>query len=174
MQPDAYYFYLSFVQSTLEYARNAYVHSLRQHEYDSLTRISRRSLRTVFGYPSTADVQCILSRNNLTPITIRFSLLHCIFLYSDAFILLPAHFCAAFSAFVPILRHVAAPAQGLESRLDFYCHEPPLDLVIPLFLIWPLTAGTQFDVPALVRLAAPPSQFRIAILDWLGYPVRRP
>ena len=65
--------YLSFVQSTLEYASNAYVHSLRQHEYDYLTRISRRSLRTVFGYPPTADVQCILSRNNLTPITIRFS-----------------------------------------------------------------------------------------------------
>ena len=67
-------FYLPFVQSTLEYASNAYVHSLRQHEYVSLTRISRRSLRTVFGYPPTADVQCILSRNNLTPITIRFSL----------------------------------------------------------------------------------------------------
>ena len=54
------------------------------------------------------------------------------------------HFCTTPSAFVPILRHVAAPAQGLKSRLDLYCHEPPLDLVIPLFLIKQLTAGTQF------------------------------
>ena len=61
--------------------------------------------------------------------------LNCIFLYSDAFILLPAHFCVAFSAFMPTLRHVAAPTQGLKSRLDLYCHEPPLDLVTPLFLI---------------------------------------
>ena len=110
---------------------------VRKQDYKSpYYMISRCSLRTVFGYPPTADVQCILSRNNQTPITIRFSLSkqtlfnqmqrtmreayircskqvqpssrtwhgNCIFLYSDAFILLPAHFCAAFSAFVPEAR----------------------------------------------------------------------
>ena len=45
----------------------------------------------------------------------------------------PVHLCAASSAFVPILSHVATPAQGLKTLLDLYCHENALDLVIPLF-----------------------------------------
>ena len=49
-------FYLSVIQSKLEYASNAYVHSLRQTEYDTLMSVSRRALRVVFGFPFRADV----------------------------------------------------------------------------------------------------------------------
>ena len=47
-------FYISFVQSVLEYASNAYVHSLHSSIYDKLIKLSKRAQRYVFGYPSRA------------------------------------------------------------------------------------------------------------------------
>ena len=164
-------FYLSFVQSTLENASNAYVHSLRQHEYDSLTRISRRSLCTVFGYPLTADVQCILSGNNLTPFTIRFSrklyllVFRCV--HSSASSLPCRLFCLLANSEArsrTCTRSQVSPGLVLPRDSSRFGYSS----------LSYLAADGWNSVQASVRLAASPSQFRIAILDWLGYPVRRP
>ena len=44
-------FYLSFIQSTLEYASSAYVHTLHAAEFEALLKLSKRAFRVVFGYP---------------------------------------------------------------------------------------------------------------------------
>ena len=44
-------FYISFIQSMLEYASNAYVHCLRAGVYEKLITLSKRAQRYVFGYP---------------------------------------------------------------------------------------------------------------------------
>ena len=154
--------------SMSEYASNAYVHSLRQHEYYSLTR---RSLRTVFGYPPTADVQCILSRNNLTPITIRFS--HQLYLLVFR--------CVHYSASSLLCRLFCLRTNSEARSRTCTRSQVSLGLVLPrassrfgYSSLSFLAADHWNSVPGSVRLAASPSQFRIAILDWLGYPVRRP
>ena len=126
-------FYLSFVQSTLEYAMLMYTVCDNMNMILSPASLAVHCVLYLATHPpQMSSVFCLKTTSHPS---LSVSPLDCIFLHSDAFILLLAHFCAAFSAFVPILRHVAAPAQGLKSRLDLYCHEPPLYLVIPLFLI---------------------------------------
>ena len=67
-------FYLSFIQSVFEYGSTAYVHSLHTADYDRLLRISKRAVRLVFGYPSSAHGAPIFTRYKFTPLSVRFSL----------------------------------------------------------------------------------------------------
>ena len=66
------HFYISCVQSVLEYASNAYIHTLQAQQLNRLLRLSKRALRIVFGYPRFADVTAILARQNLYPIEVRY------------------------------------------------------------------------------------------------------
>ena len=74
-------FYVSIIQSKLEYASNAYVHSLGQAEYDALMAISRRSLRVAFDFPYRADVTPILSCHKLMCLATRLHLRLYLFVY---------------------------------------------------------------------------------------------
>ena len=65
-------FYLSFIQSTIEYASKSYVHCLHAAEHNVLIKISKRALRVVFCYPSRAHTLPILARQSLTPVATRF------------------------------------------------------------------------------------------------------
>ena len=59
-------FYISFIQSMLEYASNAYVHCLHTATYDKLIKLSKRAQRYVFGYPHRAHTSPIRSRQSLS------------------------------------------------------------------------------------------------------------
>ena len=67
-------FYLSFIQSTLEYGSNAYVHCLHAAQYDALVKLGKRALRAVFGYPRDAHTAPILARFSLMLISARYNL----------------------------------------------------------------------------------------------------
>jgi len=54
-------YYFGLVQSCIEYASTAYVHSLAKSNYDRLLSLSRRSLRIIFGFPSSTHVTVITS-----------------------------------------------------------------------------------------------------------------
>jgi len=67
-------FYLSTIQSHLEYASNAYVHCLHTTQYDRLIRLSNRALKTIFGFPSMTSPTLITSKYHILPLSVRFNL----------------------------------------------------------------------------------------------------
>ena len=58
-------FYLSIIQSTLEDASSAYIHSLSSMNYDKFVRLFNRSLRIVFGFDKFTSASHILGLYSL-------------------------------------------------------------------------------------------------------------
>lgn len=164
-------FYLSFIQSTIEYACNSYVHCLHAKEYDALTRISKRALRVVFGYPHAAHTAPILSRFELLPITARFNLKLYVF----------THRCLN-SRTSPLLQSMLCSRQESLSRTASQTRsQTSLGLVLPsvttrygLHSVSFLSADRWNALPSDIRTITATAKFRTSLLTWLGYPVRRP
>ena len=74
-------FYLSMVQSTAEYASNAYVHTLRVADYDRLVSACKQSLKIIFGYPFTWPTDFILTSKKLHHPSLRFHLKLLVFIF---------------------------------------------------------------------------------------------
>ena len=67
-------FYLSIIQSTMEYASNCYVHTISATLYNTLIRCFKRSLRITFGYPPCHPTATICQRHKIIPVAIRYNL----------------------------------------------------------------------------------------------------
>ena len=59
-------FYLSVLQSTLDYASVAYVHSLTQQLFDRLVVKSHVAMKKVFGLPRRTNTSFVLSHSKLS------------------------------------------------------------------------------------------------------------
>lgn len=163
-------FYLSFIQSTMEYASNSYVHMLSACRYHELEKIARRALRIVFGFPSRCDVSIILRKFSLIPITIRFHVKLYILVYRCL------HYCASpllCSLFT--LRNTATGCtqRVTRSQITDGLVLPPASSRYGLFSISFLAADRWNALPADLRTSASLSRFRAALLPHLGYPVTR-
>ena len=108
-------FYLSYIQSTLEYSCNAYVHSLRQEDYNALRSISNRALRIVFGFPPTASVDLILSRQRITPLSVRYNVKLYILVYRCVHSLASPILCCTFSSLADSSTHTARATRSQQS-----------------------------------------------------------
>ena len=164
-------FYFAFVQSTLEYASNAYVHCLRQTTYNALISIANRAIRTVFGFPPSASIQPILARQHLTPLNIRYAANLYVFL----------HRCINARA-SPLLCRLFTPRAVSSSRTARITRSQELlGLVLPharlsfgYHSVSYLGADRWNALPAAIRTISLLAAFRSAIFTWLGHPVRRP
>lgn len=164
-------FYLSFIQSTIEYACTSYVHCLHSTEYDALVRISKRALRIVFGYPYAAHTAPLLSKYKLLPITARFNLKLYVFV----------HRCIRGRA-NPLLQSIFCSRDACTSRTASQTRsQTSLGLVLPhvstrygLLSLSFLAADRWNALPSHIRMTAAVMQFRNSVSTWLGYPVRRP
>ena len=67
-------FYVGFVQSKLEYASNSYVHCLSAQLYDQLVKISKRSIRILWGAAYDAHSAPLFAKLRLNPISARYNL----------------------------------------------------------------------------------------------------
>ena len=71
-------FYLSIIQSTLEYASNSYVHSLSSTLYSKLIAASRSALKRIFGLDRITPFDLVLRHSDLYSLEQRFNLkLYC-------------------------------------------------------------------------------------------------
>ena len=67
-------FYLSVIQSSLEYASSAYVHTLSSYYFNKYVRLFNRRLGKVFGFDNFTSASHILSLYNLSHISVRVNL----------------------------------------------------------------------------------------------------
>jgi len=163
-------FYLSFIQSTLEYASVSYVHCLSTGLYNAIEKLSRRALRIVFGFPSQCDVSIILRKYHLLPITARFNVKLYVLVYRCL------HSCAS-----PLLCSIFTLRHTSNSRTHRVTRSQTTDsLVLPhassrygFYSISFLAADRWNALPPTTRTSASVSRFRAALLQYLGYPVRR-
>ena len=164
-------FYLSFIQSTLEYGSNAYVHCLHAAQYDALVKLGKRALRAVFGYPRDAHTAPILARFPLMLISARYNLK----LYTLVFRCIAGQVSSLLSCLF-ILRSTVTGPQQRQTRLQY-----SNGLVLPrpvsrygrVSLSY-LAADRWNSAPPDLRSAVSRATFHSALLNHLGYPVRRP
>lgn len=74
-------FYIGIIQSTLEYATNAYLHCLSAADFHHFTVLFKRSLRTVFGLSPLTHTADILRNFRLQSILDRCTLKLCLLVY---------------------------------------------------------------------------------------------
>jgi len=67
-------FYLSLIQSTLEYSSNAYVHSLSATLHSRLVRLSHKCMKKVFGLSRFTSIDFVLSHTRLYSLESRLNL----------------------------------------------------------------------------------------------------
>lgn len=163
-------FYISFIQSMLEYASNAYIHCLHTAQYQRLINLSKRAQRYVFGYPSRAHTDPIRKRHRLMPIDVRFTFRLHIFVYrclhNMASPLLQAVFVPRFAASCTSARTRSQTQCGLSL--------PAVRSRSGYFSLCYLAADRWNSLPAEIRSAPTLARFRSSLLSFLGYPVRRP
>ena len=67
-------FYIGFIPSKLEYASNSYVHCLSAGLYDQLIKISKRSMRILWGLGFDAHTAPLFNKLGLYPLSVRYGL----------------------------------------------------------------------------------------------------
>lgn len=164
-------FYLSIIQSKLEYASNSYVHCLSQTNYDQLMSLSRRALRIIFGFPYRADVNQILLCNNITYLATRVQLRLYLFTYRCIHglgsPLLSGIILTRDKSF-----HTSACTR---SQSSFGLALPNVSSRYGFFSLSFLAADRYNSLPASVRSAPSFAEFRsLCMSHILGYPVKRP
>ena len=109
-------FYLSIVQSTLDYASNSYVHCLSHSAYNKLLTASRVCMRRVFGWHRFTPGDVILSRHNLYSLENRLNLKLYVFVFRC---MSPLISPLAASIFVP--RSVSSCTRSFHQRPSYCC-----------------------------------------------------
>ena len=165
-------FYLSFIQSTIEYASNSYVHCLHAAEHNVLIKISKHALRVVFGYPSRAHTLPILARHSLTAVATRFE----VKLYTLVFRCISGQTSPLLSDLF-CLRSVSTThrtARLTRSQVSNGLVLPNVSRRFGLHSLSYLAAVKWNSAPPGIRNATSLHDLRIQLCTWLGHPVRRP
>jgi len=163
-------YYTSIIQSSLEYASNAYVHCLSTTQYDRLTALARRAIRTISGIPPRADVAPVLLRWSLCPLPIRINAKLYQFLYRCTHDL-TGHLCKTLFNKRCDANHTHAETRGqVSASLALpQCFSRP-----SYYAISYLGADRWNSLPSALRTASSYNEFTNAIHQYLGYPVKRP
>jgi len=159
-------FYLSFIQSTLEYASNSYVHALNTTTYNNLLGIAKRALRLVFGFPSRTPTSVIINKYRLTPPALRFHLklfmLVRRLVYATSSPLLCSLLCLRSTASQQTMPQTRGQAQNslvlpaVSTRYGYHCFSY-------------LASDRWNSLPPPARTAASPASFKKLTLVWLGH-----
>ena len=80
-------FYLSIIQSTLDYASNSYVHSLGSRLFNRLVTVSHIAMKKVFGLDRMTPTVVVLRHYNLYSFEQRINLKLYVFVYRCLFYL---------------------------------------------------------------------------------------
>ena len=164
-------FYLSVIQSTLEYASSAYIHSLSSTNYDKYVRLFNRSLRIVFGFDKFTSASHILSLYSLYHISVRVNLKLFILLFRC----IHSGTCSSLLQEIFTSRccssHTTATTR---SQVSFSLALPPAQSTAGFSRIGYLAADRWNMLPSTVRTCTDYRSFIRSCITFLGAPVRRP
>ena len=132
--------------------------------------ISRRALRTVFGYPYRADVRPILSRNKLMCLSTRLQLRLFIFTYRCIHDLGSPLIHSIFKTRESDAHTTARTRAQSFSGLAL----PSFRSRYGMYSLSFLAADRFNSLPAAIRSTSTLYEFRKLCLEHLGYPVKRP
>ena len=163
-------FYLSIIQSTLDYASNAYLHCLSTTLYNRIVTVSHVAMKRVFGLDRTTPTELVLRLYHLYSLEQRISLNLYVFVYR----------CLAQHLASPLLQslyQLRATAPGHQACTRGKAQRA---LVLPLVYtqygmrsISFLAAGRWNSLPADCRQAHPLALFINMVKLHLGFPVKR-
>ena len=163
-------FYLSIVQSTLEYASSSYVHSLRIHLYDKLVICSHRCMKKVFGLDRMTPTALVLNHASLYSLEQRFN-------YKLFFLVYRClnKLCSPLLQAIFTLRcassHTHVTTRG---QVDGSLSLPRVSSRYGRQAISFLAADRWNSLPPGCRQARSPAEFLNHIKLFLGFPVKRP
>ena len=163
-------FYISSIQSVLEYGSNAFAHCLREGQYERLVRLSRRALRTVFNLTHFNSISALQKRNHLLPLAARYQLRLFVLIFRSLNDLASPLLSSCFS-----LRSASSHTNSrTRSQVSKALTLPAALNRYGLFSLSFLGSDRWNSLPADIRLCTSVSRFRYLVLAHLGYPVRRP
>ena len=160
-------FYLSVIQSSIDYASSAYVRLLTSVQYHRLVVLSHRGMKKVFGLDRLTPTHIVLQHAHLYPIEYRFNLKLYVLVYRCL------HNLAS-----PLLRnifvlrgdatHTAAVTRGQTTSMLAL---PTVKSSFGYHSIAYLAAARWNSLPSHCRLSESSAHFIHTIKSLLGYPV---
>jgi len=146
-------FYLSIIQSTIDYASNAYVHSLTTSQYSRLVTLSHIAMKKVFSLSRMTSTDFVLRHASLYSLEARFNLKLFVFVYR-------------------CVHALTSPRQTRGQSLSSLSLPPVLSRY-GMFSIRFLAADRWNSLPRECRTAESLPVFVTLCKQFLGFPVRR-
>ena len=162
-------FYLTIVQSTLDYASTCYVHCLSAKLRDKLESTSNRCLRRVFGHDQYTSIDFILTKYNLYTFSRRVNLKLFVFVFRYLSHCTSPLLSTIFTPRSASCRTNAATRGQASAALNLPRATSRYGLNAISFL-----AGDRWNMlPPGCRQAKPLSAFVTSTKSFLGFPVKR-
>eukprot|EP00117_Sycon_ciliatum_P040795 scpid37281/ scgid3278/ Probable RNA-directed DNA polymerase from transposon X-element; Reverse transcriptase len=162
-------FYLTIVQSTLDYASTCYVHCLSAKLRDKLESTSNRCLRRVFGHDQYTSIDFILTKYNLYTFSRRVNLKLFVFVFRCLSRCTSPLLSTIFTPRSASCRTNAATRGQASAALNL----PRATSRYGLNAISFLAADRWNMLPPGCRQAKPLSAFVTSTKSFLGFPVKR-
>ena len=164
-------FYLSVIQSSLEYASSAYVHTLSSYYFDKYVRLFNRCLRIVFGFDNFTSASHILSLYNLSHISVRVNLKLFILVFRSVH----SGTCSSLLKEIFHTRSSSAHTTSVtRSQISFSLALPSAHTKAGFSRLGYIGSDRWNMLPSTVRSCTDYRPFVRSCLTFLGAPVRRP
>lgn len=162
-------FFLSIIQSTLEYASSAYINCLSHRSYDLLLAASRTCLKRVFNLDRRTPTVTLYSYTKVATLEQRLNFKQYVFVYRCLHGLASPLLTAVFTPRCAGPRTAAVTRGQVHNALVL----PAAHSQYGLHAISYLGADRWNALPPSYRQARSPAEFRNFIKSHLGFPVRR-
>jgi len=163
-------FYLSIIQSTLEYASTSYIHSLNQRNYNRLLTTSTIAIKKIFSLDRRTANDFTHRYANLYTLEQRLNLKTYVFVYRCMNGLASTLISSLFTP-LALAPHTHAQTRGQTSAALSLPHPKSR---FGFHALSYLAADRWNALPADCRQARSPAEFAAFTRNFLGYPVRRP
>ena len=160
-------FYLSVIQSSIDYASSAYVHLLTSVQHNRLVVLSHRGMKKVFGLDRLTPTHIVLQHAHLYPIEYCFNLKLYVLVYRCLHNLASPLLCNIFVLRVDAT-HTAAVTRGQTTSVLAL---PTVKSRFGYHSIAYLAADRWNSLPSHCRLCESSANFIHTIKSLLGYPV---
>ena len=163
-------FYVSIIQSTLEYGSSAYVHSLTDELYNKLCIASHLAMKKIFSLDRRTSTQIVHTYANLYTLEQRLNLKTYIFTYRCLNDLVSPLLKPLFTARARA-SHTSAVTRG---QTSLTLTLPAVYTRIGYLSVSFLAANRWNALPPECRQARSPAEFVHHVKLYLGFPVKRP
>ena len=162
-------FYLSIIQSTLEYASSAYIHSLSSTLHNKLVICSHLAMKKVFGLSRRTPTDLVLRKFQLYSLEQRLNLKLYVLVYRSVYLLTSPLLSQLFVTRAAGHRSVSTTRGQSSLALEL----PSTKSRYGLHAVSFLAADRWNSLPSSCRQARSAAEFASLVKRYLGYPVKR-